>query len=386
MKIIKALLLVTLFSSFLYSQGFKFIAMSDSRGVNLGVNDTVLSTIVNHIIENHHDVKFIVFAGDMVDGNRRDPNRTYKELLHWKDVMAPIYNSPNLVWPKIWPVVGNHEIQHREDEENFRKIFQNVYNNGPADEKGLSYSFDFQNAHFTVVNTDRWYYGDPKDTTDDKRDWHYIKHIDWLENDLKSARARGIEHLFVASHDMLYPVGGHLHDGPPNLGRKFKFPMDSTQTWYMNQRQQVIELFDKYNVAAHICGHEHLYSRQKVNGVYEIIAGSSGAPLYHFNPVYRENADTHYVWEEMSYTNAIPYYKALNYFYGPGEKSQASRNFVGERAFNYVVFDVKQNKIHATTYGAFSDPSDNTKMVGEIEIIDEFDIVDFTNSQKYKAE
>jgi len=158
------------------------------------------------------------------------------------------------------------------------------------------------------------------------------------------------------------------------LGRKFKFPMDSTQTWYMAQRQKVIDILDKYDVSAHICGHEHLYSRQKVNNVFEIIAGSAGAPLYNFNPVYRENPDTHYVWEEMSYTNALPYYQALNYFYGPGENSQASRNFVGKKAFNYVVFDVQKETIHATTYGAFSDPKDNTRMIGEITIIDKFDL------------
>ena len=374
MFLLKLLVTVILLNTFLFAQGFKFIGMSDSRGRYNGVNDSVLSKIVDHIVENQKDAKFIIFAGDMVDGNRKNPDKTFQELLHWKDVMTPIYNNPNMIWPKIWPVVGNHEIQHRKDEDNFRKAFPNVYNNGPDDEKGLSYSFDYGNTHFTIVNTDRWYYGDPKDTTDDRRDWHYIKHLDWLENDLASARERGVDHIFIASHDMIYPVGGHLHDGLPNLGRKFKFPMDSTQTWYMNQRQQVIDILDRYDVSVHLCGHEHLYSRQKVNNIYEIIAGSAGAPLYNFNPVYRENPDTHYVWEEMSYTNAIPYYQALDYYYGPGENSQASRNFVGKRAFNYVVFDVQEDVIYATTYGAYSDPEDNTKMIGEIKIIDKFEI------------
>jgi hypothetical protein len=184
-----------------------------------------------------------------------------------------------------------------------------------------------------------------------------------------------VDHIFIASHDMIYPVGGHLRDGLPNLGRNFNFPLDSTQTWYMDQRQQVIDILDKYEVTAHICGHEHLYSRQDVNGIFEVIAGSAGAPLYNFNPVYRENPDTHYVWEEMSYTDAIPYYQTLNYYYGPGENSQATRNFVGKKAFNYVVFDVREEVVYATTYGAYSDPEDNTKMIGEISIIDEFKII-----------
>jgi len=370
---IKIILLFSLvFNSYMISQNFKFIAMSDSRGANNGVNDTVLTTFVQHILETQPEAKFLIFAGDLVNGTKDNPDKTFRQLMHWKDVMAPIYNNPNMVWPKIWPVIGNHEVQHRKDEENFRKAFPNVFRNGPDDEKGLSYSFDFQNSHFTFVTTDRWFYGDPNDTTDDKRDWHYIKHIDWLENDLRSARERGAEHIFVVSHEMIYPTGGHLHDGLPNLGRKFKFPMDSTQTWYMDRRQKVIELLDKYNVDAHICGHEHLYARQKVNNVFEIIAGSSGAYLYNFNPVYREDADTHYVWEEMSYSAAVPYYKALDYNYGPEKNSQASENFVGKHAFNYVVLDVQQDTIFVKTYGAFPMKNNKTKMGSEIQLIDEF--------------
>jgi predicted phosphodiesterase len=372
MNSVKTVLLILLFSSQLFAQGFKFIAMSDSRGRYNGVNDSVLSKIVSNVIETQPEAKFVIFAGDMVDGNRIDPDRTFGELMHWKDVMKPIYESPNMIWPKIWPVVGNHEIQHRKDEDNFRKAFPNVYANGPADEIGLSYSFDFENTHFTIVNTERWYYGDPNDTTDDRRDWHYIKHLDWLENNLKSARERGIEHIFVVSHDMIYPVGGHLRDGLANLGRNFTGEMDSTRTWYMGRRQKVIDILEEYDVSAHICGHEHLYSRQKVNGVYEIIAGSTGAPLYYFNPVYRTDADSHYVGEEMSYAKAIPYYEALDYYHGPGENSQASRNFVGIRAFNYVVFDVQEDYINAKTYGAYPTESSRSEMGTKIELIDEF--------------
>ncbi|MEE9431838.1 MAG: metallophosphoesterase [Melioribacteraceae bacterium] len=371
----KIFLLSLLFNSFLISQNFKFIAMSDSRGINNGVNDTVLSTFVQHILKNQTDAKFLVFAGDLVDGSRDNPDNNYKELLHWKEVMKPIYENPNMVWPKIWPVIGNHEVQHPEDEDNFRKAFPNVFRNGPDDEKGLSYSFDYQNTHFVFVTTDRWFYGDPNDSTDDRRDWHYIKHIDWLENDLRSANERGVEHIFVVSHEMIYPTGGHLRDGLPNLGRNFKLPMDSTQTWYVDRRQKVIELLEKYNVDAHICGHEHLYARQKVNGVYEIIAGSSGAPLYNFNPVFSKDANTHFPGKEMSYSAAVPYYQALDYNYGPEKNSQASASFVGKRAFNYVVFDVKKDTVFIETYGAFTNKNYGSVMDTEIKLIDRFEIV-----------
>ena len=359
-----------------FAQNFKFAAMSDSRGKYTGVNDSVLSKIVNHLVENQKDVKFLFFMGDMVDGSKTNPKQTKKELTHWKDIMAPVYNNPNMIWPYLWPTVGNHEIQNAGDEETFREIFKDVFSNGPQDEKGLTYSFDYDNVHFVSVDTDRWYYGDLNDSTDDKRDWHYIKHLDWLESDLKAARERGVKYIFVFAHEMPYPIGGHLRDGLPNLGVNYSGVLDSTRTWYLNQRQKYLGLLVKYKVAAHICGHEHIYGRQSVNGVWQILSGSTGAPLYNFNPIFSELPDTVKPGDEMSYTQAVPYYQTLNYHHGPGKNSQASEEFFGLRAFQYVVLDVKKDKISVVTYGAFPKIGSRTEMEGEIKVIDEFVIYD----------
>jgi len=125
--------------------------MSDSRGINNGVNDTVLSSAINHILENQKDAKFIVFAGDMIDGNRFNPQKTLQEILHWKDVMKPIYDNPNMIYPKIFPVVGNHEIQHRDDEKNFCNAFPEVFSKNKY-KKGLSFFFYFYNDYKIFIN------------------------------------------------------------------------------------------------------------------------------------------------------------------------------------------------------------------------------------------
>jgi hypothetical protein len=358
------------------AQNFKFIAMSDSRGKYDGVNDSVLSKIVNHIVENQKDSKFVFFIGDMVDGSRTNPQRTKKELLHWKDVMGPIYHDSNMIWPYIWPTVGNHEVQNPADENTFREVFKDVFSNGPDDEKGLTYSFDYDNVHFVLIDSDRWYYGDLKDSADDRRDWKYIKNLNWLENDLKNATERGVKHIFVLTHEPIFPIGGHLHDGLPNLGLNFTGELDSTRTWYLNQRQKYIDLLLKYKVAAHICGHEHIYGRESVNGLWQIVAGSCGAPLYTFNPTYSEHPDSLEPGDQMTYNQAEPYYKILNYNYGPGKNSQASENFIGLRAFQYIVLDIKNDKILVSTYGAFPKQGSRTEMTGEIKLIDEFVIYD----------
>lgn len=368
-KLLFAIILVATVSV-INSQSFKFAAMSDSRGSDNGVNTPVLTALTKHMLENNPDIKFLVFAGDLVNGHRNDPERTKRELIHWKEVMKPVYDAPNLVWPKIWPVVGNHEIRNRKDEDNFRELFQDVYMNGPKEQKGLSYSFDFGNSHFCMINSDAWYYGDKNDTTDDRPDWHYIKYIDWVENDLKAARKRGVKHIFTFSHEMPFPIGGHLHDGLPNLGRNFKLPVDSTRQWYLDRRDKYWEIMKKYNADAHICGHEHTYGRQEVEGVYQILTGSAGAPLYNFNP--RPEDDTKAKRFEMSYEEAIPYYQVLDYNYGEGKNSQRSENFVGYRAFNYAIFEVFDDRVEVKTYAAFPKENSNTEMGTDIKLIDQF--------------
>jgi len=242
--------------------------------------------------------------------------------------------------------------------------------NGPEVQKGLSYSFDFGNFHLCIMNTDAWYYGDLEDTTDDRPDWHQIKYIDWVENDLKSAKERGIKHIFTFAHEMPFPIGGHLRDGLPNLGRNYTGTIDSTRQYYLDRRDKFWNIMQKYNADAHICGHEHTYGRQEVNGVFQVLNGSSGAPLYHFNP--RPEDDTENERYEMSYDEAIPYYETLEYHHGPGKNSQRTENFVGYRAFNYSIYEVFDDKVIVKTYGAYPREGSNTEIGTEIDLIDEF--------------
>ena len=124
-------------------------------------------------------------------------------------------------------------------------------------------------------------------------------------------------------------------------------------------------------VTAYICGHEHLYGRQSVEGVYQIVTGSAGAPIYNFNPTYSEDNDNASGFE-LSYNDALPYYEVLNYNYGQGKNSQRSDDFVGYRAFTYTAFDVKDDKVVVNVYGAFPKEENNSEMGSEINRIDTF--------------
>jgi len=113
-----------------------------------------------------------------------------------------------------------------------------------------------------------------------------------------------------------------------------------------------------------------------VDGVYQIVAGSAGAPLYEFNPTFNEQPDSIKPYEEMSYNDAMPYYKVLSYNYGPGKNSQRSEDFFGLRAFHYAIFNVKEDKVEVKIYGAFPKEKISHEMNGAIELIDKFEIYD----------
>ncbi|MCU0371986.1 MAG: metallophosphoesterase, partial [Ignavibacteria bacterium] len=92
-----------------YAQSFKFAVMTDSRGSYNGVNEPVLSELVKHLIANHNDIKFLLFPGDFANGSKTGPDSTYQTWLYWKEIMSPLYKNDNLLTPKIFVTVGNHE-------------------------------------------------------------------------------------------------------------------------------------------------------------------------------------------------------------------------------------------------------------------------------------
>jgi hypothetical protein len=370
-KYLPLLFLSLIISAEVKAQSFTFAAMSNSRGGQSGVNQPVLSALVKHLLANHPETKFLLFPGGLINGHQSDTNSVIRQYKKWKEVMKPVYAS-KMLWPYIWPMPGDHEIQNRFDENIYRREFPDVFNNGPEDEKGLTYSFDYNDVHFIAISTNRWRYGIPGDTAGGRNDYHYIKNPDWLELNIKTALERGAKYIIVMGHEQPFPVGGHLKDGLPNLGADLTFPPDSAKLDFLARRNRFWKILAENNVSAYICGHEHLYSRQSVDGVYQILAGSAGAPVYYFNSKFGDNPQTKKNGQEFTYNEALPYYKVLNYNYDEKGNCQASDDFVGRRTFDYVVFKVTPENIEVKTYGGYPKDDSLTELGTEIELIDKF--------------
>lgn len=228
-----------------YAAPFNFIAMADSRGSSNGVNDAVLSSIVDLVLL--EDAQFVLFPGDLVTGSSTDSILT-SQLYHWRDVMAPLY-AGGMYGAKVYAGPGNHEIWHSGSEAVWQSLFSDLPSNGPAGETYMTYSFDYMNAHFVMLNTNRA--GNP----------HTINYT-WLANDLASTTA---DHIFVFGHEPAFPVGPHV---------------GSSLDFYPVQRDDFWQLLADYNVDIYFAGHEHLYNHTVVNGVHQVITGTCGAPIY----------------------------------------------------------------------------------------------------------
>ena len=232
---------------------FRFVVMGDSRGNAKGTNEAVLRNLMQKVKGLSPVPSFILFTGDMVTGG----TNLDSQLETWKDLVDDYFPMTS-----VYPALGNHE----HNEKMFSDVFPNLPKESLTGYGKTVYSFDYGNARFITLNSDR-----------QNKDNRYVideNQRNWLEQQLKSS---GDKHVFVQFHMPAYPVGAHLGsslDGDPA------------------SRDALWALLDRYRVTAVFVGHEHNYNRRLVdssfdgNGyhfghaIYQLTLGGAGAPLY----------------------------------------------------------------------------------------------------------
>jgi len=215
---------------------FSFAVIGDSQEFNAGDKKGSLKKAVSNIQNSNPDL--VMTLGDLVSSCDGD-NSCRNEYDNWKQVMQPILD-------KTKEVQGNHD---RAGKDKADKIWQDEFNlptNGPADYSELTYSFDFGNSHFIVLDSQK-----PED--------HAIDEIQrkWLEQDLFSNK---LENIFVFYHEPAYPVSSKINES-----------LDVKK----DDRDALWNIFKKYNVTAVFSGHEHIASRKNIDGIYQFIIGNT---------------------------------------------------------------------------------------------------------------
>lgn len=160
-----------------------------------------------------------------------------------------------------YPVVGNHEAETKEDMAWLRKYLSKplpgLVRKGPENCTETTYSFDYEDVHFAVIN--EYYDGESDTGTDgDVVDELY----EWLKKDLEENKKPLV---FVIGHEPLVSLpdmdsGRHRHQG------------DNLDSHSKNSHRFQL-LLRKHKVIAYICGHTHGFSFATINGVQQLDVG-----------------------------------------------------------------------------------------------------------------
>jgi len=163
-----------------------------------------------------------------------------------------------------YPGVGNHQLPGGGYESYYganmdwlRSYDYGVVNPGPSGCPETTYSFDYANAHFVMLN-------EYCDTGGDAvRDGDVPNHLyDWLVADLS---ATDQTHTFVFGHEPAYPQPDADNGRVRHLGDSLdKYPTNRDRFWNLLRDEAVV---------AYICGHTQNYSVVEIDGVWQLDAG-----------------------------------------------------------------------------------------------------------------
>jgi parallel beta-helix repeat protein len=264
---------------------FRFVSWADTKS-----STDALSELSDQAVQLDPVPKFTIYEGDLEDNGF-----TTSGMNAWKEAMDGQLTgdtAPNGMFDIVFPVRGNHDDANTagwQDYFDFQATADSVgatnYTNmpgpgGPEDltYQDLTYSFDYENAHFIGVDVA----GSAGGITSAQ--------INWIDADLSAAEDRGLTHAFIYFHGPIYCVDGHCSCSQ----RTCSIDADV---------ESLIEVFNDHPiVSATFHGHEHTYAytylddtRIPVDGAFEgvthpfhqFITGSAGAGPTSCNPALR---------------------------------------------------------------------------------------------------
>lgn len=198
------------------SNSFTFFHMSDSQG-GIERQYEVWADTVASAYKMYPDSAFIMHTGDQVDSG------TNFKQWNWSLNCA----SKNLMSSVLMPTTGNHEDSGACVTNNF--MLSNLPNQDL--ETGVYYSFDYNNAHIMVLNTNDL----------DDNGGLSIDQLEWLKKDAKSSKKQW---KIVALHKAVYSNGSHFDDKD-----------------VIGLRNQLATLMPELGIDLVLQGHDHVYLR-----------------------------------------------------------------------------------------------------------------------------
>ncbi|HOO25707.1 MAG TPA: metallophosphoesterase family protein, partial [Clostridiales bacterium] len=217
------------------SDAFTFFHMTDPQSQNVRQYNVWAQTL-DKALDLFPQGKFIVSSGDLVD-NRHNFNQ-------WKHLFNTA--SKNLMSKPLMTTAGNHEESGGVLDENFLLPSAPDQNR----DSGVYYSFDYNNAHFIILNTNSL---SSKKALDDAQ-------IEWLKKDAAASNAKW---KILSLHKAIYSNGSHYNDSDVSAIRK-----------------QLASLLPEIGIDLVLQGHDHVYLRTDAMSGNKVIKSESKTVSY----------------------------------------------------------------------------------------------------------
>lgn len=200
------------------SDNVTFFHMADPQSQSKAQYERAWAKVVDAAFDIYPQADFIINTGDLVDHG--DNQKQWA----WMFDSA----SENLMKTYMMPSSGNHEGHGTNAIDNYF-----VLPNVPEQDKtgGVYYSFDYNNAHFAVLNTENL--NENEGLSDDQ--------TEWLKADMSASKAQW---KFVVLHKAVYSQGSHFEDDD-----------------VCAIRAQLQVLMPRLDIDMVFQGHDHVYMR-----------------------------------------------------------------------------------------------------------------------------
>jgi hypothetical protein len=253
------------------SSRWSFVVFGDTRDATRDTQ-TGISPLLGRIAEHITAEKpaLVIHVGDLINGfytSTKSPvHGNYNEMFdNWKTAVKPIYDFKRRTGIPLYVVRGNHEDGDLVTDKRLKAAYLNsiapfMPQNGPEQEKGLTYSASYKQATFIAV------------------DEYSIKELGllrglvdqpWLNEQLVRHKA---PFMFVFGHVPAYKVSDWERGPFPDL---YDFPKHRDAFW--NSLKEA-------GVSMYLCGHVHFYARVTKDGIQQVLIGNGGANTSDFNP------------------------------------------------------------------------------------------------------
>lgn len=258
----------------LAAESWRFVCFGDARGNGSGTPDypyvnTTAVQAISHAVTNDA-VSFVLFLGDMVYGQREIGELTLSEQIAiWTNAMSEVYAAGI----PVYVIRGNHETISFSSPawiEWSNSIGNTMPQNGPDNEKGMTYSFSCSNAFFVGMDL---YNG-----TNSSILYNRLNQ-EWLSGQLTS---NTLPHVFVFTHAPAFAP---------------KASESECLAIYPTNRNAFWQSLGRANCRVYLDSHFHTYGRAKASvrfspWVHQIIIGNGGAPPDLWDGTYSEGGMT----------------------------------------------------------------------------------------------